>query len=47
MIISMFNCLCALQVVGLASVMGVSVDKFKGSSSEVDELCHDLEKLLS
>ncbi|KAL9957268.1 hypothetical protein ACROYT_G038882 [Oculina patagonica] len=49
------NCLYALrrfmeynsEVAGLASVMGVTVDQFKGSSSEVDELCSDLEKLLS
>lgn len=48
------NCLYALrrfmdynsEVTGLASVMGVSVDKFKGSCSEVDELCNDLELLL-
>lgn len=35
------------EVAGLASVMGVTVDKFKGSSSEIDQLCSDLEKLLS
>jgi len=34
-------------VAGLASVMGVNVDKFKGRCSEVDELCNDLEKLFS
>ena len=32
---------------GLASVMGVNVDKFKGRSSEIDQLCSDLEKLLT
>ena len=32
---------------GLASVMGVTVDKFKGKSSEIDQLCSDLEKLLA
>lgn len=35
------------EVAGLASVMGVTVDKFKGRSSEIDQLCTDLEKLLS
>lgn len=38
---------CLLQVAGLASVLGLSVEKFKGSCPEVDELCKDLEKLLS
>lgn len=38
---------CLLQVAGLASVLGLSVEKFKGSSPEMDELCKDLEKLLS
>lgn len=49
------NCLYALrrfmdynsEVAGLASVMGVNAAKFKGRSSEVDQLCSDLEKLLS
>lgn len=49
------NCLYALrkfmdynsEVAALVSVMGVNVDKYKGRSSEVDELCRDLEKLLS
>ncbi|RMX50580.1 hypothetical protein pdam_00008780 [Pocillopora damicornis] len=49
------NCLYALrkfmdynsEVAALVSVMGVNVGKYKGRSSEVDELCRDLEKLLS
>ncbi|PFX23178.1 hypothetical protein AWC38_SpisGene12264 [Stylophora pistillata] len=49
------NCLYALrrfmdynsEVAGLLSVMGVNVGKYKGRSSDVDELCRDLEKLLS
>ena len=32
---------------GLASVMGDTVDKFKEKSSEIDQLCSDLEKLLT
>lgn len=35
------------EVAALVSVMGVNVGKYKGRSSEVDELCRDLEKLLS
>lgn len=38
---------CLIQVAGLASVLGLSVEKFKGSSPEMDDLCKDLEKLLS
>lgn len=49
------NCLYALrrfmdynsEVAGLVSVMGVNVGKYKGRSSDMDELCRDLEKLLS
>ncbi|CAH3037251.1 unnamed protein product [Porites lobata] len=38
---------CSSEVAGLASVLGLSVEKFKGSSPEMDDLCKDLEKLLS
>lgn len=31
----------------LVIVMGVSLDKFKGENSEMDQLCGDLEVLLS
>ena len=44
--ITCFCGLCLLKVAGLASVMGVTVDKYKGNCSEVDQLCNDLEKLL-
>lgn len=49
------NCLYAVrrfievssEVTGLASVMGVNVDKFKGINPEMDQLCDNLGKLLS
>lgn len=49
------NCLYALrrfmeltsEARDLAIVMGVSLDKFKGENSEMDQLCGDLEVLLS
>ncbi|PFX23182.1 hypothetical protein AWC38_SpisGene12251 [Stylophora pistillata] len=35
------------EVAGLVSVMGVNVGKYKERSSDIDELCRDLEKSLS